>query len=541
MRTDSERNNLRGALVPGTSLGIYRIESVLGHGGFGIVYRAHHMHLGTIVAIKEFLPIEIAVRDGDAVHPRSLDCMSAFEEAKDRFLEEAKQLVQFRKHQGVVTCLEFFRANGTAYFVMELEVGMPLSELLQRRENDGRPLDEGDLLAIAEPLLETLSEVHEAGVLHRDIKPSNILVRREDGMPILMDFGAAKRTVALRTKSLAPNTEGYAAIEQIGEGHLGTWTDLYGVGAVLWRIVAGGKPPWRPPNPMKVESRLNATLRGARDPMPSAREIGSGRFSEGVLDAIDSCLVLRETERIQTCEQLLGQLRSDSLDRDAQDELSQNNHPMIPQVAQSPDPGNSGDHTHEHSSSNSNTSSKAIRTVSRYLLKSIAGLTGAMFCLAGRGIRESGDAEGASLWLIFHIIGMVILYLIFFRWSYTMNAPLRGTTRHKIPLAICWYFLGTVSLIGAFSLLAIGYQQEVPIQNVISSYLGDFLGFDMVILATVSIISATGILYGARWAMNTVIILSFVSSASIGGFLVAWYTWWVSSSSVGKILRQEFN
>ena len=114
--------------------------------------------------------------------------------------------------------------------VMEFEDGLPLSELLRQREADGRPLDEKELLAIAIPPLEGLSRVPESGGLHRDVKPSNIIVRREDSSPVLLDFGAARQEVAIHSKSLAPFTEGYAAIEQVGEGDLGPWTDLYAVG-----------------------------------------------------------------------------------------------------------------------------------------------------------------------------------------------------------------------------------------------------------------------------------------------------------------------
>ena len=310
MATGSEQLQLRGALPIGTKLGTYEIESVLGHGGFGIVYRARHLELDSIVAIKELLPLELAVRDGCTVHPRSADCVDAFEEARGRFLEEAKSLVQFRGHPSVVTCLEFFRANGTAYLVMEHEEGTTLSELLRRREAAGRPFDQADLLGIAEPLLEALADVHEAGLLHRDIKPSNILVRRRDDKPVLIDFGAAKQAAALHSKSFAPATEGYAAVEQVGEGKLGTWTDLYAIGAVMWRMVASGNPPWMPPNPIRVESRLSARVRGAADPLPTARELGSGRFSDSVLDAIDKCMELREHARVQDCEQLLLHLRT---------------------------------------------------------------------------------------------------------------------------------------------------------------------------------------------------------------------------------------
>ena len=299
----------RDALPRGTVLRDYTIEAVLGHGGFGIVYRARHNELGNRVAIKEYLPVELALREGLSVQIRSTEGRGHYEDGLRRFLEEARALVGFHDHAGIVSCRDFFRANGTAYLVMEHEEGLPLSELLRRREAAGRPFAEADLLAVMVPLLEGLARVHEAGALHRDIKPSNILVRRADERPVLIDFGAAKQGVAERSKSMAPYTEGYAALEQVGEGELGPWTDLYAAGAVMWRMVAGGNPPWAPPNPVKVEKRANAVVRGAADPLPSARELGAGRFSAGVLEAIDRCLQLNEQERVRGCGELLGLLR----------------------------------------------------------------------------------------------------------------------------------------------------------------------------------------------------------------------------------------
>ena len=305
----ADEQERRDALPRGAALRDYTIEDVLGHGGFGIVYRARHNELGNVVAVKEYLPIELALREGASVHPRSAACRAGYEDGLRRFRDEARVLIEFQAHPSIVSCREFFRANGTAYLVMEHEDGMPLSELLQRREASGRPFDEADLLAVMVPLLEGLRRVHEAEMLHRDIKPSNILVRRSDERPVLIDFGAAKQVAAERSKSLAPFTEGYAALEQVGEGKLGPWTDLYAVGAVMWRIAAGGNPPWEPPHPVKVEKRATAALRGEADPMPSARKLGAGRFSPGVLDAIDRCLKLNEKERVRGCGELLGLLR----------------------------------------------------------------------------------------------------------------------------------------------------------------------------------------------------------------------------------------
>ena len=306
---DSRDYERRDALRQGTVLRGYTIRDVLGQGGFGIVYRAHHNELENLAAIKEYLPIELAVRDGGSVHPRNAEHRPAYEDGPRRFGEEARSLVEFRNHPNIVSCHDFFRANGTAYLVMDYEDGMPLSELLRARESSGRPFDEADLLAVMVPLLDGLREIHAAGVLHRDIKPSNILISREDERPILIDFGAAKHVVAGHSKSLAPYTEGYAALEQVGDGDLGTWTDMYAVGAAMWRMVAGGNPPWEPPNPIKVESRAGAALRGAADPLTPARELGAGRFSAGVLEAIDKCLGLKEVDRVQDSGALLSLLR----------------------------------------------------------------------------------------------------------------------------------------------------------------------------------------------------------------------------------------
>ena len=298
----------RDALPPGAVLRDYTVETVLGHGGFGIVYRACHNKLGHRVAIKEYLPTELAVREGQAVHPRSSDCVQDLEDGRRRFQEEAQSLIKFRNYPCIVTCMEYFQANGTAYLVMEYEDGLPLSEMLRKRELAGQPFTEKDLLTIAVPLLEGLGRVHAAGVVHRDIKPSNIFVRRRDEKPVLIDFGTVKQEVAARSKSMAPYTPGYAAFEQVEDGQLGPWTDVYGLGAVLWRMVAGGNPPSHGLNPVKVESRMGAKLRQKADPLPSARELGAGRFSLRVLESIDRCLELREADRVRDCDELHGLL-----------------------------------------------------------------------------------------------------------------------------------------------------------------------------------------------------------------------------------------
>ena len=323
----------RDALPVGTVLREFTIQAVLGHGGFGIVYRAGHNELELTVAIKEYLPVELAVREGATVQPRTGTERKDFEEGLRRFRDEAQALIDFDSHPSVVSCREFFRAHGTAYLVMGYEEGQSLAEVLARREAEGRPFAAADLLGVMQPVLEGLDRVHAAGVLHRDIKPSNILIRRRDGRPVLIDFGAAKQATARFSKSQAPYTEGYAALEQVADaGKLGPWTDMYGVGAVMWRMVAGGKRPWEPPHPVRVEQRSHAVVGGTKDPMPSASELGKGRFPSQMLEVIDRCLRLREGERMQGSRELL----------EALGEVSEPILAGSPEVARPPDERNAG-------------------------------------------------------------------------------------------------------------------------------------------------------------------------------------------------------
>ena len=323
--------NNRDALEPGTVINGYEIETIVGGGGFGVVYRARHMLLREFVAIKEYFPLELAVRRSGGVYPRDSAGLH-FHEGLRRFVDEARILVRFRDDPTIVSCRDLFELNGTAYLVMEYVDGQPLSQVLRLREVRGQLLSEKELLALMIPLTESLERIH-ASVLHRDIKPSNILIRKAGGRPVLIDFGAAKQNAALQTKSLAPFSPGYAAPEQVGEGSLGPWTDVYGLGAVMWRIVAGtigGKSP----QPARAEAREYAVLQGRDDPLlkirlharrrpsrPPVRRMlkddprlmvqlnADGRFSPLVSAMIEKCLELDANVRIRDSSELLALLR----------------------------------------------------------------------------------------------------------------------------------------------------------------------------------------------------------------------------------------
>ena len=331
------------ALPPGTVLHDYVIESELGSGGFSMVYLARHrLNSDWLFAIKEYLPRDLAVRDNDgaSVHPVNTEAEDAFEDGRRRFRDEAEQLRRFRNERHVVSCLNYFEANGTAYLVMDYDDGLPLSEFLRLREEAGQPFTEADLRAVVEPLLEGLEVVHRAGVLHRDIKPGNVFVRRPDDIagrpaqPVLIDFGAAKQNYLERhSRSRAPYTPGYAAYEQISsEGDIGPWTDIYAIGALMWRMVAGGHPgdsrlqitdesggerTWSP-TPRAAEKRAYALHRWRPDPMVPAAELGAGRFSKHLLESIDKSLALYPEDRVQNCGELQKLLKASATSQDTE-------------------------------------------------------------------------------------------------------------------------------------------------------------------------------------------------------------------------------
>lgn len=285
------------ALPPGTVIQQYKIVANIGYGGFGIVYQGEHPKLGN-VAIKEYLPTELAVRKGLDVYPISESSRWDFEFGLKKFEEEARQLLNFN-HRNIVRCRDYVEANGTAYLIMDYEVGLNLGELLLQRELQKNPFSEGEIHRIIVPVLGGLRIVHDHGVLHRDIKPQNIFIRRKTEEPILIDFGAAKQNYSEKTKSTyMAHTPGYAPIEQIEEGDLGPWTDIYSLGAVIWRIVTGN-------NPDSVEKRVFAKLKGDPDHIDSELRKAQGKFSPILLTIVSKCMALAPEERFKTVAELL--------------------------------------------------------------------------------------------------------------------------------------------------------------------------------------------------------------------------------------------
>ena len=273
------------ALATGQRIEDYEIRYVLGEGGFGLTYLAHDMKLDKPVAIKEYLPADLAVRKGDnSVIPKSSGSESDFTWGLERFLDEARMLARF-DHKNIVRVHRFFQAHGTAYIVMEYVDGETLSSLLQREQT----LSCQNLLSILNPLLSGLEIVHKSDVLHRDIKPGNIIIR-DSGAPVLIDFGAARQAVGARSRSVtAIVTPGYAPIEQYStRGRQGPWTDIYALGAICYRAMTGETP-------------IDATERVRRDPLvPLSKQPISEGYPGSFLGAVDRALSIDEEERPQS-------------------------------------------------------------------------------------------------------------------------------------------------------------------------------------------------------------------------------------------------
>jgi serine/threonine protein kinase len=275
--------------------GSYRIVRVVGSGGFAITYAAEDINLGTTIALKEYYPFDFGDRDGTTtVRPKSDRHRQTFEWGRTSFLREARTLARF-DHSSIVRVTRVFEANSTAYMVMRFEQGRSYEAWLKEL---GRPPTQEELDRITNPLLDALEIIHRGNILHRDIAPDNIVVR-QDGTPVLLDFGAARRAVAEISQSLTGIFKpGYSPHEQYASDNRmqGPWSDLYALGGTLYRAVTGRAPQ-------------DAALRIDRDEMPPATRVANGRFRQSFLEAIDGCLKVRHSERPQSVAQLRSMLR----------------------------------------------------------------------------------------------------------------------------------------------------------------------------------------------------------------------------------------
>ncbi len=231
-------------LKPGTRLaGKYIVGRVLGQGGFGITYLGWDTNLDVKLAIKEFFPQGLVSRQPGESYIVSFAGTASEEYSYgiERFLDEAKTLARFEDHPNIVSVRDFFRENKTAYMVMGFVEGITFEKHL---ENQGGLIDFDRAVEILMPVMDALREVHEVGFLHRDISPDNMVISKK-GRVALIDFGAAREEMRGVSKSMSVILKkGYAPEEQYrSRGKQGPWTDVYAVGATLYRAVTGKVPP----------------------------------------------------------------------------------------------------------------------------------------------------------------------------------------------------------------------------------------------------------------------------------------------------------
>jgi len=268
------------SLQSGTELvGDYRIDRVLGAGGFGITYLADELALDRRVTIKEYFPSDFAARsDGSDAVPKSQDCSGDYRWGLDRFIEEAQTLARF-DHPNIVRVYRYFRANNTGYMVLHFEEGQSLKSWLKSLKRAPR---QKELDAIVPNLLDALELIHNADFLHRDIAPDNIIIRKS-GQPVLIDFGSARGEIASHSKTVSALVKpGYSPYEQYAEtsSKQGPWTDIYALAGTLYHAVTGKRPP-------------DAPSRMVTDEFIPAREAAIGGYRKGFLNAIDKALKLK--------------------------------------------------------------------------------------------------------------------------------------------------------------------------------------------------------------------------------------------------------
>ncbi|EXJ09123.1 MULTISPECIES: protein kinase domain-containing protein [Nitrincola] len=277
-------------LPQGYQLGDYVIQDLLGQGGFGIAYLAQDIHLQNQVVIKEYFPSDLASRDGQTVSALGTNGQIDYERGMARFLEEGRALARFN-HPAVVRILKYFQQNNTAYLVMEFIDGEPLDSYLKRKHT----LTPEVVEHLAKELLDGLEVVHQHGLIHRDIKPANIMLR-PGGKPVLIDFGAAKEELAEKSHSVVV-TPGYGALEQYSsKAKLAPATDLYAVGATLYKCLTAQTPE-------EATARVIDDTHIPVNQLPIAQQC-----PPGLVALIDQCMQLKEKERPQSAQEAKSML-----------------------------------------------------------------------------------------------------------------------------------------------------------------------------------------------------------------------------------------
>ena len=227
------------SLLPGTVIhDRYKVEKMLGAGGFGVTYRVTDLKENKAAAMKEYMPLDAAYRPvgSKEVRPISESKRSQYEKFRQKFLEEAQTIYKFRGHPNIVEVKHLFYENNTAYYVMEYVEGMDLKQFLKKQ---GGRISWSMLSPIIAQVVSGLKQVHSGGMIHCDISPDNIFLMNA-GTVKLLDFGAAKSTLRGSVEtSVIVAKPGFSPYEQMRGKNMGPWTDVYALAVTIYRCITG--------------------------------------------------------------------------------------------------------------------------------------------------------------------------------------------------------------------------------------------------------------------------------------------------------------
>lgn len=285
--------SFNSGLNPGSLLrhNTYRIERILGQGGFGITYLATDLALERYVAIKEFFPKDFCERESSTSHitigtSSNIDLVSRL---KTKFLKEARNIAKL-DHPGIIKIHTAFEENNTAYYVMDYIEGANLSELIKQTG----PLSEEKAVQYIKEVGDALDYIHKHNINHLDIKPANIMIRNKDNHPVLIDFGLSKQYDAEGNQTSTTPTgisHGYAPLEQYKVGGLSEFspqTDVYSLAATLYYLISGTVPPHATDlieNELKFPSEVPHLI---REPIAKAMSMKRQNRYSSVKDFISS-------------------------------------------------------------------------------------------------------------------------------------------------------------------------------------------------------------------------------------------------------------
>ena len=292
--------NGENALALGTKLGKGRLTvgKKLGSGGFGVTYIAYDNNLKRRVALKEFMPNYLAVRQGNRIVPKSGQ-EQAYQKSMNSFMKEARTLYELRAHPNIVHVISVFKENGTAFYTMEMLEGESFLNYLRRKKK----ITANRAFQMLLPIMRAIQYVHTKKMIHRDISPDNIMLCEDPSrpgsvVPKLIDFGAAH--VAIEGYSLSyPGVKknGFSPLEQNWEGNSqGPWTDVYSFCATFYSAIVGTVP-------VAAQTRAESD----RDPLKLPSDLGAD-ISPAMQNVLMRGLAIQYAQRIQTMDQLISQM-----------------------------------------------------------------------------------------------------------------------------------------------------------------------------------------------------------------------------------------